>query len=109
MPLSRYQKLNRPSLNLAIGSSGGLGCLPRITFLQMLQHGSNLIEASAADGSSAGNARHLLHLFGQATKQAVLRFLTEFIFKNVDAKVHTLFTNMHLWSAISLRTSFCVL
>jgi hypothetical protein len=71
--------------NFTIGSRGGLGCSPWITFLQMLHHGSNLIETSAADGSSAGNTRHLLHRLGQSTKQAVLRFLTEFFFKDVDA------------------------
>jgi hypothetical protein len=64
----------------------------------MLDHGPNRIKTIAANRSSAWNARHLLHLLGQSTKQTVLRFPTEFFFKNVDAKIHTLFTNMHLWS-----------
>jgi hypothetical protein len=64
----------------------------------MLDHGSNLVKATAADESSAWNARHLLHLLGQSTKQAILRLLTEFFFEDVDAKIHALFTNMHLWS-----------
>src|SRR5262245_47196037 len=62
----------------------------------MLDYVSNFIEASAADGASAGNACHLLHLLGRSTKQTVLRFLIEFLFKDVDAKVHTLLTNIHL-------------
>jgi len=66
--------------------------------LRMLDHGSNRVETIAANRSSAWNARHLLHLLGQSTKQTVLRFLTEFFFENIDAKVDTLFTNMHLWS-----------
>jgi hypothetical protein len=81
-----------------LGSSGGLVCLPGVTFLQMLDHGSNLVKTTAADGSSAWDARHLLQLLGQSTKQTILRFLTEFFFKDVDTKVHTFFTNMHLWS-----------
>ena len=64
----------------------------------MLDHGSNLVETRAADMSSAWNARHLLHLFGQSTKETILRFLTEFFFKDLDAKIYTLFTDMHLWS-----------
>jgi len=64
----------------------------------MLEYGSNFTETSAADGASAGNACHLLHLLGRSTKQTVLRFIIEFLFKDVDAKVHTLLTNMHLRS-----------
>jgi len=72
---------------------GGLGCLPRV-----LDYGSNFTEAGAADGASAGNACHLLHLLGRSTKQTVLRLLAEVLFENVDAKVHTLSTNIHLRS-----------
>src|SRR5262249_6885833 len=60
---------------------GGLGCLPRV-----LDYGSNFTEAGAADGASAGNACHLLHLLGRSTKQTVLRLLAEVLFENVDAK-----------------------
>ncbi len=66
--------------------------------LRMLDHGPNRVKTIAANRSSPWNARHLLHLFGQSTKPTVLRFLTEFFFKDVDVKIHTLFTNMHLWS-----------
>jgi hypothetical protein len=66
--------------------------------LRMLDHGPNRVKTIAANRSSSWNARHLLHLFGQSTKPTVLRFLTEFFFKKIDAKVHTLFANMHLWS-----------
>src|SRR5947208_4283691 len=31
MPLSRYRKLNRPSLGLAIGSSSGLDLIPKLS------------------------------------------------------------------------------
>jgi hypothetical protein len=33
MPLSRYEKVNRPSFNLAIGSSGGLAFVVKNLFL----------------------------------------------------------------------------
>jgi hypothetical protein len=66
--------------------------------LRMLDHGSNRVETIAANRSSSWNARHFLHLFGQSTKPTVLRFLIEFLFKDVDAKFHTLFTYMDLWS-----------
>jgi hypothetical protein len=64
----------------------------------MLDYSANFIEASAAERPSAWNARHLLHLPGHPAKQAVLRFFTEFFFKDVDAKVYTYFANVHLWS-----------
>jgi len=57
--------------------TGRLGCWPGITFLQMLDHGPNRIEAAAADRSTTWNAHHLLHLLGQSTKETALRFLTK--------------------------------
>ena len=68
----------------------------------MLNYGPNRLETIAANRSSSWNAPHFLHLFGQSTKPAVLRFLTEFLFKEVDAKVYTLFADMHLWSGYKL-------
>jgi hypothetical protein len=77
--------------------NGGLACFPRFTFLQMLDHASNRVETLAADRPSTWNACHLLHLLGHSTKQTVLRFPMELLFKDIDAKVHTLFANIYLW------------
>jgi len=65
---------------------------------RLFNHAPNYLKTIAANRSSSWNARHLLHLFGQSTKPTVLRFLAEFLFEDVDAKVHTLFTDIHIWS-----------
>ena len=62
----------------------------------MLDHGSNIVHARAADRPSARNARHLAHLPVCSAEKAVLRFSADFFFENIDAKVDAVFTNMHL-------------
>src|SRR5713226_2456137 len=65
----------------------------------MLDYRSNRIEAPAADTSSTWNARHLMHLRRQSTKQTALRFLGKFLRENIDAAVNTFLANMDLWSS----------